>query len=294
MHLRGYLELVRPPNLFTAAGDVIAGYLVVTRGVGVEGQAIGVMVVASVSLYAGGVVLNDYFDRDLDKVERPERAIPSGRVRPEAALAFGLGLLALGCLVAALLGAAGLAVSLTLAAAILLYDARGKRVPYFGSVNMGACRFLNVLLGASAAATEARWFWLALPAGALVMVYIVAVTVLSAGEVWGSRRGVAAGVLAVIVGVVGGVGLMGTLGSLPNLALVPFLAAFALVTVPAVGRVAADPASMNVRRAIKLCILALPLLDAALAAGAAGALWGLVVAALIVPSVVVARLFAVT
>ena len=32
-------------------------------------------------LYTGGMYLNDAFDRDIDARERPERPIPSGRVR---------------------------------------------------------------------------------------------------------------------------------------------------------------------------------------------------------------------
>ena len=45
-----------------------------------------------------------------------------------------------------------------------IYDARGKRIPYLGSVNMGACRFLNVLLGASgASALGDQWISSAIP-----------------------------------------------------------------------------------------------------------------------------------
>jgi 4-hydroxybenzoate polyprenyltransferase len=292
--VRSYLELVRPPNLFTAAGDVLAGYVVVTLGANVDSRALLTLIAASVALYAAGVVLNDYFDRDLDKVERPERPIPSGRVRPGAALAFGLSLLIVGCLAAGLVGPAALAVGLALAAAILLYDARSKRIPFVGSLNMGACRFLNLLLGASGASATSGWLWLALPAACLVMIYIVGVTVLSGGEVWGSGKAIALGVLAATVGVCCGVVVLGITGGLPHLALIPFLAAFALATLPAVARVVSDPTAMNVRRAIKISILSLPLLDASLAAGAAGWPWGLLVAALIVPSVLVAKLFAVT
>lgn len=52
--------------------------------------------IASVSLYAGGVVLNDYFDREIDAKERPERPIPSGKVSKEFALLMGTILLLIG------------------------------------------------------------------------------------------------------------------------------------------------------------------------------------------------------
>ena len=82
---RAYLELVRLPNLFTAVGDIVAGYLVVSRGVDVSWGVLAILIASSVCFYAGGVVLNDYFDRDVDAVERPERPIPSGRIREGSA-----------------------------------------------------------------------------------------------------------------------------------------------------------------------------------------------------------------
>src|SRR4051794_38493321 len=97
---RAYLELVRLPNLFTAVGDIVAGYLIVTRGVDLSWRDLSILMVASICLYAGGVVLNDYFDRDVDAVERPERPIPSGRIRAPGALKLGMGLLGIGCLCA--------------------------------------------------------------------------------------------------------------------------------------------------------------------------------------------------
>ena len=47
------------------------------------------LVFASVFLYAGGVILNDVFDYKLDKVERPERPIPSGVVSLRNASLYG-------------------------------------------------------------------------------------------------------------------------------------------------------------------------------------------------------------
>ena len=50
----------------------------------------------SVFLYSGGMALNDYADRDLDAVERPERPIPSGRVPARRALGIAAALMAAG------------------------------------------------------------------------------------------------------------------------------------------------------------------------------------------------------
>jgi hypothetical protein len=52
-------------------------------------QALPWLVGATMCLYAGGVVLNDFFDRRLDAIERPERPIPSRRVSAASAAALG-------------------------------------------------------------------------------------------------------------------------------------------------------------------------------------------------------------
>ena len=48
---RAYLELVRLPNLFTTPGDILAGYLIVSRGVDISWRDLGILMAASVCLY---------------------------------------------------------------------------------------------------------------------------------------------------------------------------------------------------------------------------------------------------
>ena len=73
MTIRPYLELMRPANVATALADVLAGYAVAGLG---NPRALPWLLLSTACLYAGGVVLNDFFDRDVDRLERPERPIP--------------------------------------------------------------------------------------------------------------------------------------------------------------------------------------------------------------------------
>ena len=293
---RAYLELVRLPNLFTAPGDIVAGYLVVSAGIDPSWGRLLILIVASVCFYAAGVVLNDYFDRRLDAEERAERPIPSGRIGERDALSLGVVLLAAGCIVAAGAGLTSLVVAVLLAGCIVLYDAKGKRIEYVGSLNMGTCRFLNVALGASGAALATQsWLPVMLPVALLVLLYISAVTLLATGEVWGGNRTISSLVFAAIVVVIGGVVWLGLTDRLiqPLFAL-PFLAVFAAATLLVVGRVVRAPTAPNIRTAIKTCVLSLILLDAAIAAGAGGLIFGIGIAVLLLPALNAARLYAVT
>ena len=123
--LRGYLELLRPANVVTAVADVLAGYAVAGRA---NTRALPWLLTATVCLYAGGLVLNDFSDRGLDAVERPERPIPSGRVPAPGAAALGAALLAAGVVAAAQGTLAAAALAATIVVLVVLYDARVKRL----------------------------------------------------------------------------------------------------------------------------------------------------------------------
>jgi len=191
---RSYLQLLRLPNVFTAMADVAMGFLFVqaddpwTRGpwrpTPWDAATLATLLAASALLYAAGVVLNDVFDVEIDRRERRERPIPSGRIPLEAARRLGWRLLVLGVAVGtgAVVFTGSLrsgVVAAILATAILLYDAWLKRTP-LGPVGMGACRMLNVLLGMSAVDTAFRpeqW----LVAGA-IGVYVAGVTLFAREE----------------------------------------------------------------------------------------------------------------
>lgn len=183
--LLAWKQLLRLGNVFTAASNVIAGFLIV-RGAWTPGALIALLVAASMLLYAAGMVMNDAFDAALDARERPERPIPSGRVRRATAFAVGWMLLGGGLALALVAtathaNAAPLTIAACLAMTIVLYDAGLKSTPA-GPWAMGWCRTLNVLLGASAASQlgqhPAAWGY-----AAGVGLYTVALTYIARREV---------------------------------------------------------------------------------------------------------------
>jgi 4-hydroxybenzoate polyprenyltransferase len=177
--LRGFLQLMRLPNVFTAMADVAMGFLYVWGDDDLSKlSALSLLVISSSLLYLGGMMLNDIVDRKLDAIERPRRPLPSGRVTLKAAsIACGIFLFfgaACGWLVSASIGKIlpGV-VATSLLACILLYDYLLKTKP-LGPLAMGGCRMLNVLLGMSVTAVPlAADNWLV--AGGIGL-YIVGVT----------------------------------------------------------------------------------------------------------------------
>lgn len=179
------MQLLRPPNLLTVPGDPIAGFLLAwacepppTRPV------LRAILAAAISLlmYCSGLLWNDWFDLRVDFVQRPDRPLPSGRLRPSTVAIVANILLLLALCVAGVAGRMALWVTIALGLAVLAYDGALKRVPIVGPLAMGLCRGLSVLVGAAALGWEGVQ---ALPVLAFAggsMLYIAAVTNLAAGE----------------------------------------------------------------------------------------------------------------
>ncbi len=86
--MKGYIPLLRPLNCFMVAAAVFIGALVAAGLPGIQFHLTDVLMASLVAfLFTGaGNALNDYFDRDIDKINHPRRPIPSGKISPDSAL----------------------------------------------------------------------------------------------------------------------------------------------------------------------------------------------------------------
>ncbi|MGN9804490.1 SCO3242 family prenyltransferase [Micromonospora sp. L32] len=265
------VELVRAPAALSVPGDVVAG----AAAAGALGPRTAGLAGASVLLYWAGMAANDWADRRLDAVERPERPIPSGRVPPAAALGLAAGLTAAGLGLAAVTGGRrAAAVAIPLAATIWGYDLAAKNTAA-GPAVMAACRGLDVLLGATGGRPVR-----ALPAALTVAAHTVTVTALSRREVAGADTALPlrtlAGTALVAIAAAGPAA-----GARRAAAVLPVVLAgwYAARYGGAQARVAADPSAGRVRAAVGAGITGLPALQGALTARAGAGLLGLAVAA---------------
>ncbi|WP_455568680.1 UbiA family prenyltransferase [Streptomyces griseorubiginosus] len=146
---RAWAELLRLPALFTVPGDALAGTAAVSAR---PTPRTFLAIASSLCLYEAGMALNDWADRDVDAVERPHRPLPSGRIRPTAALGAACVLTGAGLSFAAWAGRPALTVAVPLAATVWAYDLALKNTR-LGPAAMATARGLDLLLGASAVAS---------------------------------------------------------------------------------------------------------------------------------------------
>jgi 4-hydroxybenzoate polyprenyltransferase len=312
---RAYFELVRLPNVFTAVADVMLGFLI-THDSLQPWHVFALLAAASASLYAAGIVLNDLFDLPVDLNQRPERPLPSGRVRVRTAIKLGRGLLGGGVLlgVAAALASAQwrpAIVAPLLAVAVVLYDKVLKRTP-LAPVAMGACRFLNVLLGASAAA--APWHAMHWIVALGVGTYIVGVTWFARTEARTSSRPHLLGATIVMLAGLAIVASMpkaamleapawaGTIvatelaeESVPRPAIASgqrwflFWGALAVLIGWRAVRAIIDPQPRAVQFAVRHAILSLVVIDAVACFGVRGVFWSCAILLLLLPTMFLGR-----
>ncbi len=290
--LKGFLQLCRPANLPTAAADIFAGlalagffasnefYLVV------EGW---LLILSSVFLYAGGVVLNDVFDVELDKIERPERPIPSGLIKLGEARLLGIGLLVSGISIAFLVSIMSGIIAIVLAVLILLYDGFSKKYSFLGPFNMGLCRGSNLLLGMSVFGDFIHEEYAIIP-----IIYIAAITLVSQGEVHGKNKKnivLAAILYAIVISLL--IYFNNTATSMTLVGYL-FLAAFTLSIGIPLFKAYQNNTPQNIKKAVKAGVISIILLDAVIAVPFSSLLIGIVILLLLPLSIFLSKAFAVT
>ena len=291
MSLRPYLTLMRPANLVTAVADVLAGASVAAAVTGGWDPQIGWLCTATIGLYGGGVVFNDIFDLDLDRLERPERALPSGQVTLASAIFLGGLLLIGGVICSAVVGSSAAAIAIAVAALALLYDGRAKHHPVFGPLVMGMCRGGNLLLGVSLSARAlGQYWWL----GLLPVVFIAAITLTSRGEVGGNNRRSISLAMWLDGAVAAALLLLPYFTLAQPLPAYPFFLLWYGMNFLAKRDAIRDNRPPLIKKAVKTGVLSLIPLNACLAASFMGLPAGFLVLALLPVSFGLARYFAVT
>lgn len=255
---------MRPANIVTSVADVLAGITIsgYIFGPEIDFLPIILLCLSTIGLYGGGIVFNDVFDFELDKIERPERAIPSGAVKLSEAIVLGLFLLVFGILSAFLYSMLSGIIAILIAVCALVYNKFSKHHPFIGPLNMGTCRGLNLLLGVSIIAYSLNNSYII---AVVHLIYIFSITIISRGEVHGSNKNklfLGAFLYALVIGVM----LFFAWQKEQILLALIFIVPFAWMIFRPLFRAILEPIGKNIGLAVKVGVISLILMDAAWAA----------------------------
>ncbi|WP_323171537.1 geranylgeranylglycerol-phosphate geranylgeranyltransferase [Natrialba sp. PRR66] len=147
--IRGLAELTRPVNVLAASVLTFIGAFV-AGGVTTETPETVTAVAATGLAVGAGNAINDYFDREIDRINQPERAIPRGAVSPRGALAFSLVLFVAAVALALTLPRSAVAIAGINLVALVAYTEFFKGLPGLGNALVAYLVGSTFLFGAAA------------------------------------------------------------------------------------------------------------------------------------------------
>jgi 4-hydroxybenzoate polyprenyltransferase len=283
---------MRPANIVTSVADVLAGIAI--SGYFLLGDQeflpVFLLCLSTIGLYSGGIVFNDVFDADLDRIERPERAIPSGAISKKEATLLGIVLLCIGILAAFAFSLRSGIIAFLILVFALVYNKFSKHYAFLGPLNMGVCRGMNLLLGVSIVSISLQSLYLL---GLIPLIYIFSITMISQGEVHGSsKKKLYAG--AFLYEIVIGAILYAAFLQQNIFYSALFVVLFAWMIFKPLFAAIKNPIGKNIGKAVKAGVISLILMDAAWAAAYGQIFFAMLIAMLLPLSLWLAKRFAVT
>ena len=143
--LRGFLQLTRPMNCLMMGFAVIVGASLVSPLNFTINLLLGFT--TSFSLTAASMAINDYYDREIDAINEPNRPIPRGDVSPKEALMFAVALSTIGLIAAFETNMPSLLVAVTALIISISYITKGKGTGLPGNFLVSATVVIPFIYG---------------------------------------------------------------------------------------------------------------------------------------------------
>jgi len=141
----GFLRLIRPLNCLMMGFAVIVGASLVSPLKFSISLLLGF--ITSFTLTGASMAINDYYDREIDAINEPNRPIPSGAVSPKEALSFALVLSLVGLTAALMTNISCLVVAVIAWIVSVTYTTEGKRTGLPGNFLVSACVVIPFIYG---------------------------------------------------------------------------------------------------------------------------------------------------
>lgn len=141
-----YIEIIRPLNCIMSALAVYIATIIAGAGFYPSNPAIYGM--AAVFLICGaGMIINDYFDIEVDRINRPDRPLPSGRIKKNNALIYSAILFAMGIILAYLINKYCFYTAIFVSLLLIIYNPILKRIILLGNLACSLFVALTFIFG---------------------------------------------------------------------------------------------------------------------------------------------------
>jgi len=143
-----FLRLIRPANCLMMGFAVIVGAML-AAGTEISNEWLKLLLgfLTGFALTGASMAINDYYDREIDAINEPQRPIPSGAVTPNQALVFAAALTIVGLLAAFATNLECLALAILSWIISVSYVTFGKRTGLFGNFLVSTCVSMPFVYG---------------------------------------------------------------------------------------------------------------------------------------------------
>ena len=291
-NFKDYFLLIRLPNLFTLPSNILVGFAIASSLTLTITSLVQVLLLVTISilLYCVGLVLNDLFDYNIDKKERPDRPLASGKISRKIAIVLVtiFSVIALGLSI--LVSVPTFGISLVLIALIFGYDKYLKNTQA-GPFTIAAARVMNVMLGTSASFNNIDGFpqfVILVFVLTITFVYVSLIGFISKYEVQGFSENIKLYLIRVVIaGIISSITLFTFIGFFKYESLI-ILALFLFIMIKAVYRIQ-NKDSKGIQQCIQKMIMSIIVLDSTYLSGIIGLEVGLAVLLLIAPLLIMSR-----
>jgi len=143
-----YLRLLRPANALIAFLAVVVIAFIAEKDYSIIPMQVTLLAAFSVSLICGASnVINDYFDVEIDRINRPDRPLASGLISRGAAMIWWLTVVCLGVALSFYISTVCFVIAIASAAGLFLYSSHLKRTPLWGNLTVSFFNGLAFLYG---------------------------------------------------------------------------------------------------------------------------------------------------
>lgn len=146
-----YIALIRPVNALMMGLAVVVGEVAM---LGAIPDLIKILFGFFVSFFltSSSMVINDILDVEIDRINMPNRPIPSGRVSPRSAKIYAVTLMFFGILSAFPLSVYAVPLAIITFLVSLIYNIKGKKGGLIGNIMVAYCVAVPLLFGGLAVA----------------------------------------------------------------------------------------------------------------------------------------------
>lgn len=143
-----YIEILRPLNCIMASIATIIGYAIITLNFNFS---LVLAIISTFLICGAGQVINDYYDRHIDKKINKKKPIPSKRISEENAFRYAVGLFFLGIIISYFINLSAFIIAIVISILLFIYSAILYKKKYLGNTVVALGTALPFIFGAASA-----------------------------------------------------------------------------------------------------------------------------------------------